>query len=130
MRAALIAGLLYFAIVFAVGFMLGTVRVMVVAPKLGLVPAVLIELPVLLTAAWFTSRALIKRWQVPALPAYRLLMGLCAFSVLMLAEFSFAVGVFGQPVQDYFAEIATPHGALGLAGQIAFGLWPRLQTRG
>ncbi len=51
MRAVL-AGVLYFGLVFALGFILGTLRVLVLEPRLGSTGAVLLELPVMLAASW------------------------------------------------------------------------------
>jgi len=51
-------------------------------------------------------------------------MGAIAFGLLMLAELSLAVGLFDRSPSDYAAHFKTPHGLLGLAGQILFGLVP------
>lgn len=42
------AGLAYWAVVFALGFVLGTIRVLWLAPLVGLIPATALELPVML----------------------------------------------------------------------------------
>jgi hypothetical protein len=49
---ALTLGLRYFAGVFAVGFLLGTVCTLWLAPAVGEVAAVAIELPVIIGASW------------------------------------------------------------------------------
>ena len=68
-RHTLKAGAAYFAIVFAVGFALGTVRTLFLAPRLG------------------------------------------------------------EQIADYFRNLATPHGLIGLTGQIVFALIPLLRAR-
>jgi hypothetical protein len=65
------AGAVYFTIVFAVGFLLGTVRVLVLVPRVGETAAVMIELPIILAASWITCRWLIARFSVPARPMAR-----------------------------------------------------------
>ena len=60
------AGATYAVSVFVVGFALGTLRVLVVAPRLGDTVAVTLEAPVMLLASWEFSRRLIKRFDVPA----------------------------------------------------------------
>jgi hypothetical protein len=48
-------------VVFFVGFILGTVRVLLIAPRLGETAAVLLETPVMLVASWFVCRWYVKR---------------------------------------------------------------------
>ena len=55
------AGAAYFAIVFAVGFVLGALRVTFLAPAVGPLPAVALELPVMLAASWWTCGWLMRR---------------------------------------------------------------------
>jgi hypothetical protein len=50
----------YFGIVYALGFALGTVRVLAVAPRIGELPAVLLEAPIMLAASWVTCRWALK----------------------------------------------------------------------
>ena len=87
MRRAAWAGCLYFVIGFLAGFMLGVLRVLVLAPRLGTTGAVLIELPVILLIAWVACRSLTTRLRVPPEPGARLIMGALAFALLLVAEF-------------------------------------------
>jgi hypothetical protein len=50
------AGALYAIIVFLIGFILGTIRVLPLAPRLGETTAVIIEAPIILMASWFVCR--------------------------------------------------------------------------
>ena len=52
MRGVLRAGVLYFAIIFTIGFGLGTIRVLLLVPRLGAVTSELLELLIILSAAW------------------------------------------------------------------------------
>ena len=65
MRPALVAGALYFIVLFAAGFVLGALRVLWLAPQLGVLLALLIELPIMLVFAWFAALALARRCEVP-----------------------------------------------------------------
>lgn len=124
------AALEYFAIVFVVAFALGTLRTLVVAPWLGALPAVLLEVPLILLVAWFTAARVLRRWPVEAggFPAL-LAMGGVAFTLLMLAEALVATHAFGQSLTEWLASLATPEGLAGLAGQIAFALVPLCRGR-
>jgi hypothetical protein len=125
MPRALQAGVLYYGLIFALGFALGALRVLVVAPATGEVAAVLLELPLMLGASWSVARALVARQGVTT-SAGRLLMGSLAFALLMASEVAMAVAMFGQPLRRWASDLTKAPGALGLAGQVAFGLIPLL----
>jgi len=123
------AGIAYFAIVFAAGFVLGTVRTLVLAPRIGAFGAVLIELPLMLAVAWLVCRWLVRQLAVGSAWSERLLMGVVAFVLLMIAELILSVAAFGGTVPGFIAALGTPEGALGLAGQLAFAALPLVVRR-
>ena len=77
------AGALYAVIIFLIGFILGTIRVLLVAPHLGETTAVIIEAPIILGASWFVCRLCVDRLEVRRMVAARSAIGLVAFLVLM-----------------------------------------------
>ena len=121
------AGAVYLAIVFLWAFALGTVRVLVVAPRLGELVAVLIETPLVLGASWFACRWTVRRLAVGPEVTVRLAMGAVAFVLLMILEFALSGLVFGQPASAWLEGFRTTPGAIGLAAQIAFGFVPLIQ---
>jgi len=127
MKAVLKAGLVYFGVVFAAGFILGAIRVLVLVPRLGEMVAVLLETPLMLAVSWFASRWTTKRISVPGEVSPRLLMGMIAFALLMMAEAGVSVFAFGRTINDYLAEYLSAPGAIGLAAQIAFAIIPAMQ---
>ena len=129
MQSALKAGFVYFTSVFAVGFMLGTVRVMALAPRLGESLAVVIEMPVMLTVSWMVCRRLIARYSVPGGLSPRLVMGGLAYGLLMVAEIAVSIIGFGHTIFQHFASYLTAAGMMGLLGQFAFALFPAIQLR-
>jgi hypothetical protein len=130
MTRALQAGSIYFLLIFGLGFVLGTLRVLVVAPRLGALAAVLAELPVILTAAWLVCARVTAGFRVPRSWQARLVMGGIAFALLMLAELGLSVVLLGNSLVDYLAAYRAVDGALGLAGQVAFAVFPLAQARG
>jgi hypothetical protein len=121
------AGSAYFALVFGIGFILGTIRVLVVAPRLGDLVAVLIELPIILTAAWIICDRVSARFLVPDRWRSRFVMGGIAFALLMVAELGLSVLLFGNSIGEHLGAYRSSHGALGLTGQLIFALFPLVQ---
>jgi hypothetical protein len=127
MPVAVKAALAYFGTVFAAAFLLGALRVTLVAPRTGPLAAVALEVPVVLALSWVVAGRVLARWPLP-LPG-RIMMGALAFALLMLAEMALAVLLFGQTPGAFFSAMATAPGALGLAGQIGFAVVPALQPQ-
>ncbi len=125
--SSIAAGLAYFAIVFPIAFAFGIFRTLVLAPAIGKMAGVIIELPFLLAVSWMAALWLASRFDgTGSLPA-RLTMGGVAFAVLMVAEACLAVFAFGQTFMQYFETFQGAAAHLGLAGQIAFALLPSVQ---
>ena len=49
------AAIAYWAVVFALGFVLGTVRTLWLAPAIGVTVATAVELPIMLAASWWAA---------------------------------------------------------------------------
>jgi len=118
------AGITYFAVVFAAGFVLGTARVILLAPRLGELLATVLELPFMLAISWFACGKLIARFQIPPRTEPRLTMGAVAFALLMLAEVLLSVTLFNRSLNEFADALTTSTGLLGLGGQVLFGLMP------
>jgi hypothetical protein len=127
-RPVIRSALAYFAAIFALGFVLGTMRTLWLAPRLGETGAVLAELPVMLAASWWCARRIVARAALPGRGAALALGGL-AFALLLAAELALALLLFGETAAAWLASLARLPGALGLAGQMLFGLMPALAWR-
>jgi hypothetical protein len=125
------AGAAYFVLIFSLGFVLGSARVLFIIPRIGELAATLLELPVILAASWFVSGWLIRKMQIAPQAGSRLLMGAIAFGITMIAEPLLGLA-FGRPLAEQAVTLLQPAGLLGLAGQALFALtpWLRLVTRG
>jgi len=117
------AAVTYWAIVFALGFVLGTVRVLWVIPLVGLMPATVLELPIILTASWFAAGWILRRFAI-ATRREALTLGVLAFAILMAAECALAGVLSGETPAQWLAGLRQPHALLGLAGQVVFALMP------
>ena len=124
MAKSAVAAAAYFLIVFLLGFGLGTIRVLIVAPRLGETTAVLLETPLMLAASWTSCGWCLRRFEVAPKEGARAVMGAIALALLMAAELAVSVLLFGRNPTDLAAGYRTTPGAIGLAAQAAFGLMP------
>ena len=131
MPRIVLPALVYLSTVFAAAFALGVLRVLLVAPRLGELAAVALEVPVVLGLSWLVAGRVLRRWPLPR-QGQRLAMGGLAFALLMLAETILGITLFGRTMAGILAAMATLPGLVGLAGQIGFALVPALrgQPRG
>src|SRR5690348_16080125 len=129
MKGAIRAGILYFLMVFAVGFVLGTFRTLWVAPKLGVRTAELMEAPLMfgvsiLAAHWVVRHlALSSQWPV------RLCCGGIALGLMLLSEFTFARWLRGLTIREYFATRDPISGAVYCLTLGAFAVIPAFVRR-
>ena len=123
------AGILYFIGAFALGFLFGGVRLMLLTPTLGELVAVVIEVPVMLGFCWIICGRAIARLEVPPRNSDRITMGFTALAFLLAAELALATVMFGDSPADYAASMLTAAGAIGLGGQFLFAVFPLAQLR-
>ena len=127
MKRILLTGTAYVAAVFAAGFVLGVLRTLVLMHLLGELTAVLVELPVILTIAWLVCTRILRRW--PLSPPAAVGMGAIAFLLLMGAEAGLSTLMAGRSLTEHLALYAQLPHQVGLAGQLAFALFPWIQAR-
>jgi len=118
LKRALTAGTVYFLALFALGFVLGTIRVLVVAPRIGALAATAVEVPVMLAVALFTCRWAVRRWQVPRETTLRWAMALSFLALLLAFETLLGATLFGRTLAEQGAALLTPAGLLGASAQI------------
>lgn len=131
--AILRAAILYWAAIFALGFVLGTVRVLWGAGEMGETAFILFEVPVMLAASWLVALWLVRHNKVRNLGAAGAI-GALAFAMLMGAELLLARMMTGQSAGEWFAALwRVPH-FYGTLGQVGFGVmpmvaWPSAKAR-
>ncbi|KPF80507.1 hypothetical protein IP88_00010 [alpha proteobacterium AAP81b] len=124
MQRALIAGTAYFAALFALGFVLGAIRVTLVVPQLGMLGATAVEAPIMLAAGWWLCRRTVRHWRVPEALAPRATMALWFVLLLFVVAAMMGLALFWRSLADQGAQLATSAGALGLAAQLVTALFP------
>ena len=90
---ALKAGLTYFLLVFALGWVLGPTRELWAVPRFGRVAALLIEAIIMLIAMMVSSRWVMRRFEVHQTLGSTIAMGLVALGILLPAEIAGALWV-------------------------------------
>jgi hypothetical protein len=95
------AGMLYFAIVFAVGFVLGAVRTIFVVPRLGVRAAELMEAPIMFGVSIIAASWVVRKLRVPPLWSRRLACGALALCLMLFAEFGFVLWIRGLTMRGY-----------------------------
>jgi len=118
------AGVAYAVTVFAIGFVLGTARVLLLAPRVGSTIAVSIEAPIILTASWYVSSLWMKRLAIGSETGTRILVGAVAFVTLMILEVALSISLFHRSIREYLAGLRSLAGAIGLAAQVCFATFP------
>jgi hypothetical protein len=102
-------------------------RTLVLVPLLGELGAVMVELPLILTLAWLVCTRILRRW--PLLPPAAAAMGAIAFLLLMGAEAGLSTLLAGRTLAEHLALYSQLPHQVGLAGQLAFALFPGIQAR-
>jgi len=98
------AGILYFALVFGAGFVLGTIRTLWAVSRFGTRMAELMETPIMLVVTILAARLIVRRLAVPPKPSSRLGMGCVALGLILVAEFSLVLWLRGMSISEYLAS--------------------------
>ena len=101
---ALRAGVLYFALVFGAGFVLGPIRILWLVPRVGPRAAELIEMPIMLAVIVVAARWVVRRTALPAGWRSRAAMGAVAAGLLVLVELTVVLWLQGMTLADYLAK--------------------------
>lgn len=123
------AAVLYFAIVFGVGFVLGPIRVLWLEPRLGPTIAAVCEAPFLLAAMVVASRWVPRVVRMRQDLASLALMGVGALALQQVADFAVGIGLRGISAAEQLAHFATPQGLIYAALLAAFVVMPLLLNR-
>ena len=117
-------GVIYFAVVFGAGFVLGPIRVLWLVPQVGVRTAELVEAPVMLAVIVVAAQWVVRRCRVPPRPRPRLGMGLLALLLLAIAELSFADAMLGLSPWAYVTSRDPVAGPVHAASVLFFALAP------
>ena len=120
------AGVLYFLVVFGVGFLMGPVREFVFLPQLGPTGAVLAETPVLLVAMVLGARWIIKRYALPQTIPGRLKMGTVGLLLVLAGDWFVGYFLRGWTTIQILQHYGTVPGAINIFLFMIYLLMPTL----
>ena len=123
------AGVLYFAIVFGAGFMLGFIRILWVVPRFGTRMAELMETPIMFVITIVSAWWLVRRLAVPSTLSSRLGMGCIALGLLLVAEFTLVLWLRGLSISEYLASRDPVPGTVYYVMLGVFAIMPLLLAR-
>jgi hypothetical protein len=123
------AGVLYFALAFGAGFVLGTVRVLWIVPSFGTRTAELMEAPLMLGVTLLAARWVVRRLSLPPGAATRLPVGLAALAFLLGAEFTVVLAIRGLTFREYLASRDPVAGTVYIVMLAIFAVMPVLVAR-
>lgn len=122
------AGGIYFALVFGAGFVLGTLRVLIVVPVIGSRTAELLEMPVMLGGGILAARWVVRSLEVPSTACIRLSMGGIALTLILALEFSVVRWVRGLSIRQYVEAVDPIAGTAYFVMLGVFAVMPFLMT--
>jgi hypothetical protein len=108
------AGVIYFLLVFVVGWILGPIRELWAVPHFGRILAMLSEAVIMLIAMIVAAGWVIRRFHVPRTLPATISMGLVALGLLVPAEIAGVLWVRGLSLQEYLASFANGLGVISL----------------
>lgn len=116
----------YFATVFAMGFVLGTLRVILLVPNVGARYAELLEIPVMLVAIYFAGRWIAFRAKNSR---EALGIGFLALAMLLGAELLLAAILFGKSPMEALFNKDPISGTAYYLSLVVFAFAPRWLLR-
>lgn len=127
------AAVIYFLLVFGVGFILGPIRVLWLVPRVGTRAAELLETPLMLVAIFLAARWINRRFvatREDASGLVRLRIGLIAFALLLGAELAVGIALRRMSPVEIFTNRDPVSGIVYYISLVIFALMPWLLSKG
>lgn len=124
----LLAGAVYFAVVFVAAFALGTVRTFWLESALGETIAVACEAPFLIAAMYLAARHVLPRVNPPRAGLALFAVGVVGLVLQQMAEYAL-IRAAGESFASHVAYLTTPAGMIYLGALVMFVIMPLLVLR-
>jgi hypothetical protein len=119
------AAVIYFALVFAAGFVLGPIRIFFLVPRFGVRLAEMMEFPVMLVVIVLAAKWLVRKFQ---LAAHTLLVGFLALGLMIAFEFTLVLWLRGLTISEYLRERDPVSGVVYYLMLLVFAAMPFLMS--
>jgi hypothetical protein len=119
----------YAAAVFGAGFLLGTIRVLVVVPRIGARTAEVLELPVMVGACVLAAGWVDRRLGPGATTRERLGVGVAALVLVLAAEAITGVALRGVSLRDALVNPDPVSGSLYYLSLLLFAVLPAVRAK-
>mgnify|MGYP000878042696 CR=1 FL=1 len=129
MPRAILSGALYFAVVFAAGFALGTIRVLWLVPRIGVRAAELAETPLMIALSWLAARWIVGRLAQRPSGAERAIIGATGLALMLAIEFGVVRSLRGLTFAEALGGRDPAAFAVYLGALIVFAALPSLVRR-
>jgi hypothetical protein len=124
MGRAIKAGVVYFLLLYGIGFLLGATRELLLAPRFGVVVASALEALPMLAAIFHFAPLIARRFGVAPRSGGRMLMGFFGLVLLIGAEIAMTRAMRGLSPQEWLAHFASVEGVIYAALLAAFAAMP------
>ena len=119
------AAVVYFAIVFGAGFVLGPLRILFIVPRFGARIAELIETPIMLLVIVFAAKWVVHKFR---LAGSAMTVGILALVFMIAFEFTLVLWLRGIALTEYFRQRDPVAGVVYYSMLIVFAVMPLLIT--
>ena len=123
-------GVIYFALVFGAGFVLGVIRVLLLEPRIGARYAELLEIPVMLVVIYLAAKYVVSKMHSMQARLPYLVTGVSALILLLILEFTLVLGLRKLSFQQYLESRDMIAFGAYLVSLIVFAVMPLLLGSG
>lgn len=124
-KSILSAAAIYFVVVFGAGFLLGTLRVLFLAPRFGVRVSELAEMPVMLLVVYAGATWSMRLFRFsPTDWVGRLAVGAIALALMLMFEFEVVLKLRNLTLAQYFQERDPVSGTAYYLMLLVFALMP------
>ena len=122
-------GIIYFLLVFGAGFVLGTIRVLLIVPLVDDRAAELLEMPLMLLATVLAARWITRRFPEPRNHTARLAIGGIGLGLMLAGELAVGIGLLGMTAAEVMLNRDPVSGTAYYVSLLLFAAMPWIVSR-